>query len=92
MKKWKLTTICVIVLLILFVPITAHCNDGGTTVYTSLTYQVIVWHKMHSIKNEDGSYTHGYLEDVDFYIFPFNFFDNVNDKEWDLENSKFVSE
>lgn len=53
-KKIFFTVIVVISLLaILFVPIpTGTLNDGGTRVYSALTYKIVVWNRT----TDDGIY------------------------------------
>lgn len=50
MKKKRIIGVAVavaVLLLILFLPIqTAFCNDGGTRIYSALTYTVVVWNRI----------------------------------------------
>ena len=55
MKKKIFFTVIVVILLlaILFVPIpTGTLNDGGTRVYSALTYKIVVWNRT----TDDGIY------------------------------------
>ncbi len=91
-RKIIISLITVVVAFILFFPfVIARYDDGGTDVYISLTYQVIRWHRLDRVYNENtGEYYIVIRESTDFYIFPFNFRDNVNGKSWDEETGKFV--
>ncbi len=57
MKK-KIVIACLAVILlaaILFVPIPiGPARDGGTRVYSALTYKIVVWNKIVNEQNEDG--------------------------------------
>lgn len=59
MKKKAIAAVSlsvVIILLILFLPIrTGLCKDGGTRVYSALTYKVVVWNRLLEETKEDGS-------------------------------------
>lgn len=84
MKLLKLIILFVFVLIILFVPIRSVFDDGGTVAYAALTYEIIYWHRMYSVVNSDGTTEIKFYKDVDFYIFPNNFKDNINKNVWDL--------
>ncbi|MBQ9079805.1 MAG: hypothetical protein IJY27_01920 [Clostridia bacterium] len=91
-KKLIITAICVAAAFILLFPfgITQY-NDGGTVSYKSMTYEIIRWHRMYDVYDEaTGAGTAYWVNDTDFYIFPFNLCDNVADKEWSDEQLKFV--
>lgn len=93
-KKLIIAAICVAAAFILLFPfgITRY-NDGGTVSYKSMTYEIIRWHRMYDVYDEaTGAGTAYWVNDTDFYIFPFNLRDNVADKEWSAEQLNFVKE
>ncbi len=68
MKKTKKKIIILLaVLVVLLFPIPSVYKDGGTRTYTSLTYKIIVWHKMKE--------PNGYKTGTEIYFFPNNFHD-----------------
>ena len=52
-KKWIICALVVVLLAVLFVPIPQGMNrDGGTQVYTALTYKIVSWRRLY----DDGLY------------------------------------
>ena len=78
-KKTKITvTVLVILVFILFVPIpTGVYKDGGTRVYSALTYKLIKWQRL---SGENDTYKKNSV-----YWFPNNF--NTIDELWETERS-----
>lgn len=57
MKK-KFLILLIAVLLILFFPIPqGTLNDGGTSVYSALTYKIVAWHKYIGTAEEEIIYS-----------------------------------
>ena len=55
-KKIIIVLITIIVLLVLFLPLpVGSFDDGGTRVYSALTYKILKWHKLVADRNSDGS-------------------------------------
>ena len=80
-KKTKLiiSAILVCVLLVLFVPIpTGTYKDGGTRMYTSLTYKIVKWRVLVDAENT--------YEKDSVYWYPDNF--KSYEELWALENEK----
>lgn len=64
MKKKIWILIGAALLAVLFIPIPRGvCKDGGTRVYTALTYKIIDWNRL----TDDGIY-----EKTNIYFFPYN--------------------
>ena len=61
MKKKLIIVFAVMAVILLLIPVKKVYEDGGTLIYTSLIYKVIVW------KQIDGK------TGTEFYIFPDNF-------------------
>lgn len=75
-KKLIIISIIVGVLAILFTPIpTGTYKDGGTTVYSALTYKIVNWNRF--VNGE-------YYTNTSVYFFPDNF--KSYDELWKLEN------
>lgn len=57
MKKRIMKIVLILILaLILFLPIpTAVYSDGGTRVYSALTYKIVVWNRLIAEVGEDGT-------------------------------------
>ena len=56
MKRIIVICIIIVVLLVLFLPISKGTyDDGGTRDYCALTYRIVVWNKLIAEVNEDGS-------------------------------------
>lgn len=65
MKK-KIWIALIIILFVLFIPIPSGTyKDGGTRVYTALTYKIVKWKRL---QGEEGLY-----EKTRVYPFPLNF-------------------
>ena len=80
-KKTKLiiSAILVCVLLILFFPIpTGTYKDGGTRMYTALTYKIVKWRVLVDAENT--------YEKDSVYWYPDNF--KSYEELWALENEK----
>mgnify|MGYP004664365139 CR=1 FL=1 len=85
LKKFVIiSVIIIIVAAAMFVPYKQSTYDDGTRCYTSLTYQVVYWHRAH---NNGADSVH---VATDFYLFPFNFRDNVDGKVWDEASGSFI--
>ena len=88
MKK-KITIISIIaavaLVLILFLPIPhGSYDDGGTRVYTALTYKIVKWNRMVSVYNDDGVMVRiDIYNDTSVYWFPDNF--KSVDELWEVE-------
>lgn len=67
MKKKTILILCLVVVFVLLVPISAAYKDGGTTTFTSLTYKIICWNAM------DDNYENGYKTGIEVHFFPNNF-------------------
>ena len=52
-KKIWIPIVCVLVILILFLPVRITTNDDGTTTYSALTYKVVKWNRVY----DDGIFT-----------------------------------
>ena len=91
MKK-KILLISVIaavaLILVLFLPIPRSAyDDGGTRVYTTLTYKIVKWHRMLSVYGEDGVIARiDIYDDTAVYWFPDNF--KQLDELWEVEREK----
>lgn len=79
MKKRKtITMIIILILLILFVPIPDGVyKDGGTRVYSALTYKVVKWNRF---IDADYKYTQ-----ISVYWLPDNF--KSIDELWNIEQT-----
>jgi len=75
-KKLWIPVIVLVLLAVLFVPVQGVMDDGGTKVYSALTYKVIKWHRLLGM-GED------YYDATRVYIFPNNF-KSVSDL-WEAE-------
>lgn len=74
-KKLWIPIVIIVFLAILFVPIpTGTCRDGGTSVYSALTYKIINWNRI----TDDTTYSKTRV-----YFFPDNF--KSIDELWDSE-------
>lgn len=51
-KKW-VALVCIICLLVLFVPRVTYLKDGGSREYNALTYSVTKLHKMNSVESDE---------------------------------------
>ena len=66
-KRNKLILLIIAIIIILLIPIKVTLDDGGTIVYNSLTYKVIIWHE------EDITYESGFKTGKEVHIFHNNF-------------------
>ncbi len=65
-KKIWIPVVVLVVLAVLFVPVSGVMDDGGTKVYSALTYKVIKWHRLLGMGE-------GYYDATRVYLFPKNF-------------------
>lgn len=77
----------VVILLVLFLPIyKGSYDDGGTKEYGALLYKIVVWNKLQSEMNEDGSGEKTNLyQKTSVYWFPNN--SKGIDELWKLERN-----
>ena len=73
----KRIAIIFLILSLLLVPIPTSLNDGGTIIWTSLTYKIVKWNRI------DNRYESGYYTNTSFYWLPDNF--KSIDTLWDME-------
>ena len=52
MKKRNVAIVCILLVIILFIPIPLRLKDGGTVVYKALAYSVSRVHRLASVKAE----------------------------------------
>ncbi|SEK84827.1 hypothetical protein [Ruminococcus albus] len=79
MKKKIITSVIVLVLLILFLPIPrSPLKDGGTREYAALTYKVVKWQRL----TTDEKYSSLYGK-TSVYFFPDN--RKSIDELWEME-------
>lgn len=52
-KKKLIVALCVIVMLVLFVPRVYALKDGGSKEYTALTYRITKVHSMNPVESEE---------------------------------------
>ena len=76
-KKIIIISVIVSILVILFIPISTTYKDGGTTVYSALTYKIVNWNRL--VNGE-------YYTNTSVYFFPNNF--KSYDELWELENAE----
>lgn len=75
-KKIWIPVVVLVLLAILFVPVPlGTMNDGGTRVYSALTYKIVKWRRLVGI---------GRYENTSVYVFPNNFKSMSN--LWEMEN------
>lgn len=66
-KKIRIPVVVLLLLAVLFVPVSVGVmDDGGTRVYSALTYKVIKWHRMIGMGDD-------YYDATKVYVFPKNF-------------------
>ena len=66
-KRIWIPAVVLVLLAVLFVPApTGMMNDGGTRVYSALTYKIVKWHRMLGTGEE-------YYDATRVYVFPNNF-------------------
>ena len=86
-KKRKIfLIICVIILLILFVPVPKTLDDGGTKVYSALAYKYVKWNRYVDesktrVFQHSRIYVFGSLEKS---------IDELYEQEIELYNSQFI--
>ena len=88
MKRIIVICIIIVVLLVLFLPISKGTyDDGGTRDYCALTYRIVVWNKLIAEVNEGGSAgeVHTYRKTSVFWI-PENY--KSIDELWIIENGR----
>ena len=85
MKKGIIIFIIVVVLIVLFLPISKGTyDDGGTRDYHALTYKIVVWNKLIDEANTDGSVGEVYkYHKTSVFWFPDNF--KKIDDLWKIE-------
>ncbi len=82
-RKILIPVVCVILLLVLFVPVPGvSYDDGGTREYNALTYKIVHWKKICDIV--EGEETTGIYEKVRFYFFGDK--NKTIDELWELES------
>lgn len=80
MKK-KMKILIIIILLLLFIPIpTGVYKDGGTRVYSAVTYKIVDWNHIYG---EDDLKIY---DKTRVYLFPVNF--KSLDGLWDMEEAR----
>lgn len=65
MKKKIIIGICIVLAIVLLTPIPIQLKDGGTKVYTALTYKIVKWNHLY----DNGEV----YDDTEIYLFPLNF-------------------
>ena len=65
-KRFWIPVVVLVLLAVLLVPVSGVMNDGGTRVYSALTYKVIKWHRLLGMGEDCYDATR-------VYIFPNNF-------------------
>jgi len=88
-KKIIVIVVIILVLAVLIVPFKSDtANDGGTRVYSALTYKAVKWNKLYD-KSATGSNPEFY-KNTAVYFFPDSFKDI--DLLWEKESKKFYKE
>jgi len=59
MKKKIIIGICILVAIILLIPIPMHANDGGSTLYKAILYQVEDVHRLNWDETSEQVYLEG---------------------------------
>jgi len=74
-KTVMLALIIVVAILILFLPIPLGTyDDGGTKVYSALTYKIVAWHRLQTEYDEEGDISEiNYYQKTSVFFFPDNF-------------------
>ena len=76
--KFIISAILVFILLVLFVPVpTGTYKDGGTRMYTALTYKIVRW----SVLLDNAKY-----KKTSVFLFPDNF--RTYEELWNIEKSE----
>lgn len=85
-----ISTCVAITLLVLFLPIPkGTLTDGGTRVYSALTYKIVAWNKIQVELNEDGSGGEtNFYRKTSVYWFPDNY--KSIDELWEIESNFLV--
>lgn len=86
-KKRKIfLIICVIILLILFIPIPKTLDDGGTKVYSALAYKYVKWNR-YVDESKTRVFQHSRI-----YVFGSlkKSIDELYEQEIELYNSQFI--
>lgn len=87
MTKKKMLLIILLVILLFFPLPTAMMDDGGTNIYSALTYKIVAWNRVYTVYGEDGNISHLEKYDkVSVYFFPTNF--KNYEQLWEIEQSK----
>ncbi len=77
-KKTKIIIILLILILVIPIP-TGHYKDGGTRVYSALTYKIVDWNRFHGEEAAIYSKTR-------IYPFPYNL--KSIDGLWSIEERR----
>ena len=77
MKEF-IIAICIIVLIVLLVPTTDACNDGGTVHYDAIVYDVFDVHRVSLPLNSDGTYETSYNDGLIIKIFGVEIYNNTD--------------
>lgn len=87
MKKKRILLIIVSILLLLVIPIpTGVYKDGGTRVFSALTYKIVDWNRMYGESDASGEVL--YHDKLSVYPFPMNFMSI--DRLWAIEEKNTV--
>ena len=85
MKK-KAIAIMIIIVFLLFLPIpTGQMKDGGTRVYSALTYKVVIWQRFVDTTEEDAGEGLVKYQHTSVYWLPDNF--KTIDELWEIERT-----
>ena len=86
-KKVIAIAAAVAILLVLFLPIPrGTCEDGGTRVYSALTYKIVVWNRLVSeAGQDDSSGAVSRYHKTSVFLFPDNF--KSIDELWKIETA-----
>lgn len=86
-KKVIAIASAVAILLVLFLPIPrGTCQDGGTRVYSALTYKIVVWNRLVSEAGQDGRLAAvSRYHKTSVFLFPDNF--KSIDELWKIETA-----
>ncbi|MBR4344214.1 MAG: hypothetical protein IKP88_16195 [Lachnospiraceae bacterium] len=87
-KKIIIIVATIIVLFVLFLPLPAGtATDGGSRVYSALTYKIIVWHKLVAETNNDGNGETAYFYNKTSVFWIPDKFKNI-DELWQIDFEK----
>lgn len=86
-KKVIAIAAAVAILLVLFLPVPrGTCQDGGTRVYSALTYKIVVWNRLVSEAGQDGRLAAvSRYHKTSVFLFPDNF--KSIDELWKIETA-----